>query len=110
MITTYLFATTFQESLIEAKLIKIDVFEHVIDLVIRLAEWFRNVDTHQLFQEYEYDHPICFATSIKIVLIKWGNSQELKHLVFVNILTHVADDMCFQVFHLQQSLIKWWYV
>ena len=38
MITTYLFATTFQESLIEAKLIKIDVFEHVIDLVIRLAE------------------------------------------------------------------------
>lgn len=35
---TYLLATTFQESLIKAKLIEVDVLKHVIDLVIRLAK------------------------------------------------------------------------
>ena len=35
---TYLLVTTFQESLIKAKLIEVDVLKHVIDLVIRLAK------------------------------------------------------------------------
>ena len=98
--STYLLASTLEESLVEGELPEINILKHVLNFVVQQIEGFRNVDAELFLQKDEHDHPVCLATRLKIVLVKRSYSEELKDLILVNVLAHVADDMRFQLFQL----------
>ena len=74
----------------------------MVHLVVWLSERLGDVDAELLLQENEDDHPVSLAPCVKIVLIEWSDAQKLKHLILVDILTHVAHDMRLEILHLEQ--------
>ena len=73
-----------------------------MNFVVRSSEWLGDVDAELFLQEDEGDHPVGFSPSDKVVLIEWSDSQEFKHLIFVDVLTHVAYDVRLQFFQLEE--------
>ena len=98
---TYFLITTFEETLVEDEIVEVDIFEHVMNFVIRCSEWLWNVDAELFLQENKRDHPVGFSPGNEVVLVKWCNAQEFKHLIFVNVLAHVAYDVRLQFFHFE---------
>lgn len=93
---------TLQETLVKDELVQVDILEHVVNFVIWLAERLWDIDAHLLFQIDEYNDPVCLAACLKIVLVEGGDAKKFEDLVFVDILTHVADDVGFQFFKLEE--------
>ena len=97
-----LFVAAFKEALVEYELIQVDVLQHVVDLFVRYAERFGYVDPELLLNVDEDNHPVGLATRLQVILVKGGHAQELKNLVFVDVLAHVADDVLLQVTELEE--------
>ena len=102
---TYFFPIAFKEALIEAKHSCVNVFQHLahfasIDDISVLVSWllserFSNIHTKSLFQKDVTNYPVCFFPCLKVLAVKWCHSQELKHLILVNIFCHKCQDVLF---------------
>ena len=101
-LSTYFLTPAFKETLVEDEIVKVDIFQHVMNFVVRSGEWLGNVHAKLFLQEDEGYHPVGFPPGIEVILVKWGHTQEFKHLVFVNILTHIAHDVRLQFLQLEQ--------
>ena len=84
---------TLQKSLIESELGAIDFLQHLFDFLCLASERFRNIDSKLLLEIYVHNHPICLSTCLNIAWIKGSNSDEFKHMILVDVLTHVAHNM-----------------
>ena len=91
---------TLQKSLIESELRAIDFLKHLFDFLCFASKRFRNVDSKLLLEIYVHNHPICLPACLNIAWVKGCNSDEFKHMILVDVLTHVAHDMLLQMFEL----------
>jgi hypothetical protein len=112
---TYLLAIALEEALIEREHLGVDIFEHrdqlvVLDICvghgIEPHEGLCDIDAQSLLQENVYNDPVGISTRLLIVVIQRGNSEELKHLVLVDVLRHVVQDVLLQVLQLHHIPIK----